>query len=306
MRRIVAAGHCNWDVTLRVAALPDPDGEARITEQHRGGGGSAANVASGLVGFGLPAGLLGSVGDDDQGRRALAELEATGVDTDGVLVVPDGETTVKYLIVDADGEVMVLANDGVNEALRPKDLDRAVLAGADHVHLTGQRPETAARLIDLAQAAAVTVSFDPGRRVQERAFEPLFDRVDALLLNEPEAAAVFGHADDERLAQAAGPDREIVLKRGGEGAAVYTNEKAHTHPGYDVTVRDTTGAGDAFAAGYLAATVGDLELSLPGLSWPERALAVANASGALAVTRPGARAAPNLEELRTFLAAGLE
>jgi ribokinase len=309
MGRIIAAGHLNWDVTLLVASLPAPDGEARITEQHRSGGGSAANVASALAGFDLEAGLIGSVGDDDHGRMARRELEETGVDVSGVLTVP-GETTVKYLVVDAAGEVMVLANDGVNEAVGPDDVAASHLAGSDHVHLTGQRPETAERLIGLAHDAGLTVSFDPGRRIEERAFEPLLDRVDVLLLNEREAAAVFPAAEGEPLEQAAGEGRVIVVKRGPDGASVYTAETSVHHPGFAVDAVDTTGAGDAFAAGFLAATVGGRGFGLEAAPVPgfeggraafERVLAVANACGALTVTDPGARTTPDAAELAAFL-----
>lgn len=303
MGRIIAAGHLNWDVTLRVTALPDPDGEARITEQHRAGGGSAANVASALAGFDLEAGLIGSVGTDPHGRMATRELRATGVDTAGVVTV-EGETTVKYIVVDEAGEVMVLANDGVNEAVGPEDLDPDVLEGAAHLHLTGQRPDTAARLIELAGEAGVTVSFDPGRRVEQRAYEPLLDRVDVLLLNEREARAVLPAASGEAVAAAASPDRVIVVKRGPEGATVYTGEAVYDHPGFDVAAVDTTGAGDAFAAGFIAATVGGLTVDEgePAKADYERALRIGNACGALTVQAAGARSAPDAAALRAFLA----
>lgn len=311
MGRIIAAGHLNWDVTLRVKSLPATDGEAQITGQHRAGGGSAANVASALAGLDLKAGLVGSVGDDEQGRMATRELAAQGVDVSGVLTVENGETTVKFLIVDADGEVMVLANDGVNEAIEPADLEESMLDGFNHVHLTGQRPETAAKVIELAQATDRTVSFDPGRQIEDRAFEPLLDEVEVLLLNELEAKALFPAARGTPLEQAAGPDRVIVVKRGGDGASVYTDSATVHHPGFSVETVDTTGAGDAFAAGFLAATLGGLSLGDQTVRAKttevtstdfERVLAIANACGALTVRQPGARTAPGTSELKAFLA----
>jgi len=303
MGQLLAAGHINWDVTLRVSALPEPDGEARITEQHRAGGGSAANVASALAGLELEAGLIGSVGTDEQGRMAVRELEASGVDVARVISV-EGETTVKYLVVDDAGEVMVLANDGVNEAVGPEDIAAEMVAGASHLHLTGQRPATAARLIDLAHEAGLTVSFDPGRRVDERDFSPLLDQVDVLLVNELEARAVFGADEGAEIAGAAGPERTIVVKRGADGASLYAGGEPVHHPGFAVEAVDTTGAGDAFAAGYLAATVGGFALdeATAGTPDPERVLAMANASGALTVQQAGARSAPTREALAAFLA----
>jgi ribokinase len=304
MGQLLAAGHINWDVTLRVSALPEPDGEARITEQHRAGGGSAANVASALAGLDLEAGLIGSVGTDEQGRMAVRELEASGVDVSRVITV-EGETTVKYLVVDDSGEVMVLANDGVNEAVGPEDVAAEMVAGASHLHLTGQHPATAARLIELAQDAGLTVSFDPGRRVDERDFSPLLDEVNVLLVNELEARAVFGADEGSAIAAAAGPERTIVVKRGADGASLYAGGEPTHHPGFAVEAVDTTGAGDAFAAGYLAATVGGLALGdgAGDSPDPEQVLAMANASGALTVQQAGARSAPDREALEAFLAA---
>lgn len=303
MVRIVAAGHLNWDVTLRVASLPEPDGEAQITTQLRSGGGSAANVASALAGFDVPVGLVGSVGDDDHGILARRELEDAGVDLDGVETVPGGATTVKYLIVDEAGEVMVLANDGVNEAIGPSEVDEKAVRSATHLHLTGQRPDTARRLADVAIAADIPVSFDPGRRLAEREYGSLLDDVDVLFLNDREAVEGLAEARAEPAELVSGTDRVIVVKHGAEGATVYAPDGTYDHPGFDVDQVDTTGAGDAFAAGFLAVTVGDLTLDSAGATDGdyERALEVANACGALAACEEGARTAPPRAELENFL-----
>ena len=303
MVRIIAAGHLNWDVTLRVAALPEPDGEARIRSQHRSGGGSAANVASALAGFEVSVGLIGSVGDDDHGLLARRELEAAGVDLSGVRTVESGATTVKYLIVDDSGEVMVLANDGVNEAIGPEDLDEDPIAAAAHLHLTSQRPDTARRLVDIATDGELTVSFDPGRRLGERDYDDLLDAVDVLFLNDREAVEALASARAAPEEVVAGTDRVIVVKHGAAGATVYTPDGTYEHPGFGVDPVDTTGAGDAFAAGFLATTVGGMVLD-PGTDTEtdyERALEVANACGALAACEEGARTAPSQAELARFL-----
>lgn len=312
MGRIVAAGHLNWDVTLRVDVLPDPDGEAVINSQRRSGGGSAANVASALAGFEVPVSLIGSVGDDDHGLLARRDLERAGVDIEGVRIVEGGATTVKYLVVDEAGEVMVLANEGVNEAVGPEDLDEGDIAAAAHLHLTSQRPETARRLVDMARAAGVPVSFDPGRRIGTRGYGSLVDRVDVLFLNDREAvhALPTGEEPEEMVA---GGERVIVVKHGKEGATVYAPSGTYSHPGFGIEPVDTTGSGDAFAAGFLATIAGDLspvdtregEGDPPGADMPEgdyeRALEIANACGALAAREEGARTAPSLEGLRAFL-----
>ena len=285
--RVLCAGHVNWDVTLRVDRLPEPDGEVSVEERVQAGGGSAANVACTLASLGVPAALFGSVGDDEEGALARDELDAFGVDASQVVTVPNHETTTKYLVVDGAGEVMVLSNTGANEAFTPDDIDPAVLANVDHLHLTSQQPATAAALAELAGEASVTVSFDPGRRIASRDYASTLVNVDVLFLNEREAHALADRASFESQV----PGATVVVKRGGDGAIVHTGDDEFGHDGYPLEALDTTGAGDAFAAGFLAARAEGYE----------RALSVANACGALAALRVGARTTPTWDEVAAFL-----
>jgi ribokinase len=286
---VLSAGHVNWDVTLRVDRLPAPDGEACIRSQRASGGGSAGNVAAALSGLGVATGVIGSVGDDEYGMLARRELEREGVDCTGLRAV-DGDTATKYLVVDDEGEVAVLGNDGVNEAVEPADVRPARVAAANHLHLTSQRPPTATRLASIAAEADLTVSIDPGRRLPDRDFSGALDRADVIFLNDREAEAAL----EAEYPASDFADRILVVKRGGEGAEVHTPGATYRHPGFDVPVNDTTGAGDAFAAGFVAVLRegGDYE----------RALEFANACGALAARADGAKTAPARDEVERFLA----
>ncbi|WP_423750677.1 carbohydrate kinase family protein [Salinirarus marinus] len=286
MSRVICAGHVNWDVTLRVDRLPVTDGEARIEAQTTGGGGSAANVAATLSGLDVSASLLGSVGTDDRGRAARDDLTDAGVDCTHVVEVADAPTTVKYLVVDRAGEVMVFGSDGANERFEASALPRSDLAAADHLHLTSQAPETAAELARRANDAGVGVSFDPGRRIRDRDYAATLRAADFLLLNRQEASVAL-----ETVPSVS--EGVLVVKRGADGAEVRTPERTYTHPGFDVDVADTTGAGDAFAAGFVAARVDGREY--------DRALAVANACGALATTRVGARVSIDRDAVEALL-----
>lgn len=274
MARVVCAGHVNWDLTLRVDQLPEPDGEVIVTDQSGAGGGSAANVATALAGLGHEPTLLGSVGDDEHGRRAIADLTAAGVDCSQLQTV-DGETARKRLIVDEDGQVMVLSADGANEAFDPTDLSLDRLAAADHLHLTGQDPDTAEALAARGAAVDLSVSVDPGRRIDRPGVERVLARADLIFLNEREATTA---RQSGVLESAAGA---TVITQGADGAKLRRGDTVRSHPGFHSDPTDTAGAGDAFAAGYLSAR-------LEGRDRDE-ALAVANACGALAVESPGAR-----------------
>ncbi|PCR91433.1 carbohydrate kinase family protein [Natrinema ejinorense] len=274
---VLTAGHVNWDVTLRVDRLPEPDGEASIRSQRGSGGGSAANVAAALAGLEVETGLIGSVGDDDNGLLARRELEGSGVSLEGLRVVEGAETAVKYLLVDETGSVAVLGNDGVNEAVTPGDLEPARIRAADHIHLTGQRPDTAAAIARVASEAGITVSFDPGRRLGDRDYGDALALADVVFVTDREATALLetdpiGGGVDDRL---------VVVTCGADGAEAYTPDGTVVHAGFDVEPVDTAGAGDAFAAGFLATWLEDEAI--------DRALAYGNACGALTASRAGAR-----------------
>lgn len=268
--RVVCAGHVNWDVTMRVDSLPTPDGEAVVTERRESGGGSAANVAVALANLGVDASLLGSVGTDERGERVRRELDAAGVDADPLQVV-EGRTAVKYLLVGETGEVAVVDDGGVNESFRTDTLSPELFEERVVCHLTGQRPDTAARLAERASEAGLTVSFDPGRRFGERDHGRTLELVDVLFLNDREAECAPALPSGCRVVRTHGPD----------GATLEGPDPRLCHPGYGLESVDTTGAGDAFAARFHAARLRGADA--------ERALAVANACGALAATRSGPR-----------------
>ena len=265
--RVVCAGHVNWDVTLRVDRLPAPDDEARVRERTETGG-SAANVAAALAGLDREVRLFGSVGGD-AGSAVRTELRRAGVKT-RLRTVAGAATTRKYLLVDDSGEVAVLGTGGADEALSAADVLAAASDDADALHLTGQDPETAAVLAATAADRGLTVSFDPGRRLADRDYGDVVDHVDLLFASEREAAATATLA-------------WTVTTRGNRGATLGCPEGRFDHPGYDLDGPpiDAAGAGDAFAAGFLAVRIADGD--------PERALSVANACGALAAGERGPR-----------------
>ena len=286
MSRVLCAGHVNWDVTLQVDRLPDPDGEARIVDQCQSGGGSASNVAVVLAGLAVDTTLLGSVGSDEYGWLVRRELDEVGVET--VLTETEGSTGVKYLVVNEAGEVIVLGNDGANEAFGADGLAAGELDGSDLLHLTSQTPATATELARRASEAGCLVSFDPGRRFGDREYGPVLERTDLLFVNEREA---------ELAAEAgvlSGIER-VVVKHGAGGAEVRTADGTTSHSGFEIDPVDTSGAGDAFAAGFIAA-------SLSG--GDESALAVGNACGALAARTTGARLFAEWRDVKALLDIG--
>jgi sugar/nucleoside kinase (ribokinase family) len=199
------------------------------------------------------------------------------------------------VVIGADGERTMLPDRGANLALEPRDLPAELFATGGHLHLSGyvllhDGPRAAGvAALERARAAGMTISVDPAsaaplRTVGVEALLRWIAGADVLLPNRDEAAVLTGEDDPERAARAlvahAGV-REVVVTLGA-GGALWSDGSAVLHaPAPPGDLVDTTGAGDAFAAGWLAARRGGADA--------RAALEAACATGARAVQRAGAR-----------------
>jgi 2-dehydro-3-deoxygluconokinase len=303
--RVVTAGE------TMVLVVPTAPGRLR----HAGAatlsiGGAESNVAIGLSRLGVPAGWVSALGEDELGELVLHRVRAEGVDTSAVRRVPDRPTGL-YLREEVAGALRVYyyRRGSAASTLAPGAFDPAVLDGAAFLHLTGitgaLSPESAEFLTwaaGTARAAGVRVSYDVNYRSRlwepeaaRAASEALLPHVDVLLVGDEEARALWGGDDDaclERLADA-GP-AEVVLKQGARGCAAVLDGERLTSPGFPARQVDPVGAGDAFAAGYLAATLWHLG--------PADRLRTANAMGAFCVQNLGDyEGLPSRRELTAFL-----
>jgi sugar/nucleoside kinase (ribokinase family) len=292
--RIVVLGDVMVDVVARLSGpvAPGSDSPARVSW---GSGGSAANVAAWLAVAGVERPVLaGRVGDDPQGRAAAQELAAAGVDA-RLAVDSERATGTCVVLVSPGGERSMLPDAGANDGLRPSDLPDDVLAPGGHLHVVGYAllregsREAARSAIARAKAADLTVSVDPSSAaLLSPDFLDLAEGADLLLPNADEARALTGEADPEKAAERlAQRFDEVVVKLGPEGAVWRDGEEELRVPA-DVAPAarhpvDSTGAGDAFAAGLLAAR----RLG----ATPIEALQGGCALAARAVETPGARPA---------------
>lgn len=260
---IVCIGGSNVDRKLRsLRALQM--GESNPARQRETPGGVARNVAENLVRLALPVRLLSAVGDDPAGRALLDELQQLGADTSGSLRLAGRNTGSYTAVLDPAGAmVLALAEMQVTEALTPEFLRQTapLRAGAGLTVADLNLPaDSMARLAAEALAQQrplllVAVSAPKMARLPED-----LRGVACLLLNEGELAAVLGRAlatpadvDAAWLALRARGLRQLVVTRGSAGLLHSGADAAlHALPAPAVTVRDVTGAGDAFAAGVAA------------------------------------------------------
>ncbi|HEY3010853.1 MAG TPA: PfkB family carbohydrate kinase [Micromonosporaceae bacterium] len=291
-RHVVVIGDIVTDVLAVLAAplAPGSDTRARI---RLNGGGQAANTAAWLAHAGAAVTLVGAVGADDAGAARLAELAASGV---SCAVRRHPEATTGTVLVLARGQDRTMVTDrGANLLLKPSDVDSALAAapGAAHLHLSAyalldpaSRP-AGLRALAAARARGLTASVDaasaePLRQAGRADFLEWVRGVDLLLANAAEAAVLAGAGDPAgqatRLTEWVG---SAVVKLGADGALWAGPADAVVRlEAPAVSVVDPTGAGDAFAAGLLAAWVAgaDRESALrAGVELGARAVAVLGA-----------------------------
>jgi sugar/nucleoside kinase (ribokinase family) len=244
---VCALGDLVLDVVVRLSAPPAEGGDTPA-DILLGPGGQAANVAAWAVELGARARLVCKSGADDAGRLAREGLAARGVEVVGPV---GGATGVVCALVSESGERSMATSRGAAATLAPEDVDSAWLADCDHLVVSGyaltSEPARAAavRAVKLAREAGAGVSVDLSSWSAIRDAGAERFRADVAALT-PDV--VFANEDEARVVGEI-PGPVWVLKRGADGCSFGGAERAAV-PVQDVV--DTTGAGDALAAGFIA------------------------------------------------------
>lgn len=293
---VITLGHALVDIRFIVDRFVGPDEEATIIKQTRSVGGSAANVAIDVSRLGGSAATIIKVGLDGFGRLIIDELMREEVDVSGVKVCL-GDTGFTVVIIDKEGRVKMYGFKGASEKLEPRDIDENIISRGKYLHIASLRLDTSIRGAETAKEHGLTVSWDPGRRQAQHGIEyyrELLRLIDIVLVNRLEARCLTGKEDYReaaRIIASMGPSI-VVVKRGSEGVYVYDagNTEEIDLPAFKVPrVVDTTGAGDAFAAGLLLGLSRSYSL--------RKAVVYANAVAALKIMHLGSHHVPSHEEV---------
>jgi ribokinase len=266
--RITVVGSANIDLVARTERLPRPGETVSDAEFGRVPGGKGANQAVAAARLGAQTRFVGRVGTDD---LVLRSLQDNGVDVSHV-IRDDGESGVALILVDAEGENVIVVAPGANARLAAADVE---IGEADAVIAQQEIPE-AAIAAAAAQARFFCLNAAPARG-------PLSTTPDLLVVNRFEYERVGGY------------DGLVALTLGAEGAVLIENgaEIATATPP-KVQARDGTAAGDAFCAALVLALIEGRER--------HAALHRACAAGAIAASRPGAQPSlPTAAELDAIL-----
>jgi sugar/nucleoside kinase (ribokinase family) len=262
MARALLVGDVMIDVIVRPEGpiAVGADRRARILARP---GGSAANQAAWLAHFGVAARLVGRVGAADHAAQ-MAMFARAGVEAH--IAADEGRETGRLIaLIDPSGERSFFTDRGANDGLVASDIPDALIDDVDHVHLSGYSfvdPGPRGAMIGLiarAKARGVPTSVDPPsseflREMGPPNFLDWTRGVDMCFPNEDEARALTSaDVSDEQLARLAAHYPLVVLKRGAAGCEAAEGAQRWRESAATVAAIDTTGAGDAFFAGFLAA-----------------------------------------------------
>jgi sugar/nucleoside kinase (ribokinase family) len=290
---IVCIGILVADVVGRpMHAVPEPGRLVLVDEMGLYTGGCAVNAATALAKLGLPVEVIGKVGDDPFGDFVVDAMRDRGIGTQGVKRDQEVGTSATMVMVDPDGERRFVHYIGANARLTKEDVDLQLVSEASILHIGGSLVlpgidgDPTAELLGEARTAGVTTFLDTvwddtGRWIM--LLEPSLQFIDYFIPSLPEAQAITGLKDPYDVVKAlidygAGV---VALKMGADGCLVMSKENETLRlPAFDVEVVDATGAGDAFAAGFIAGIWQGWSL--------EKTAQFATAAGALCVTGLGA------------------
>jgi len=264
---VAVVGAYNQGLAMTVPAIPVPGETVTGVDYAEGPGGKGSNQAVAAARLDASVSFVGRVGDDRFGERARALWRREGIRA-VVETVPE-PTGVGFVIVDEDGENAITVAPGANAALDGPAVEAAAgeIAAADVALTQLEIPdEPVAATLELAAQRDTEAILNPAPARELP--EAILANADVLTPNRTEARTLAGYAPDadvpdERVAAALldrGPDA-VVLTRGGDGALVCTPERTVEVPAPSVEVVDTTGAGDAFNAGFAVARAEGADLS---------------------------------------------
>lgn len=255
---VIGFGALNWDELYQVERIVGPGQETFVKGLTETPGGSAANTAVGSSRLGLKAGFIGKVARDREGDILIRDFLCEGVNTDGIVTVA-GRSGRVMGFVDENGQRALYVNPGVNDTLTIEEINKGYAVKTKFLHLTsfvGEEPFKAQKELIKLLPEDVKISFDPGEiyaRKGLKALEPILERSYIVMLSNEELRMLTQLTDYKKSANVllALGAKIVAVKCGAKGSYIETENESHRLISCKVPVKDTTGAGDAFNAGFL-------------------------------------------------------
>ncbi len=298
---VVGFGALNVDMLFKVNQLAGAEQESFIENYTEACGGSAANTMVGLTRLGCKTGFIGKIANDREGKLQIDCFKNEGVDTNGIIESAKGKSGSVMGFVDKKGARALYVNSGVNDTIEPRELKWEYASQTSFLHLSsfiGEKPFRAQKKLLGSLPEGVKISFDPGSVYAQKGFsaiEPLIRSSYVLMPNAVELELLTGEDD-----YCKGADfmievgvKIVAVKLGSNGCYVTDGQERLRVEPFKVKTVDTTGAGDAFCAGFLYGLIKNKTLYECGQ--------LGNFVGSRSVTAMGARAGlPYAKDLEAF------
>jgi ribokinase len=296
---IAVVGSANMDLVVQTETFPRPGETVLGTGFFALPGGKGANQAVAIGRLGGAAALIGQVGRDGFGDDLVASLSAAGVSTEYLLRDADEASGIAAVAVDASGQNTIIVAPGANARLTPQHAASAIRALAPSVILAQLEVPIPAVLAAFNAAPAAVKILNPAPATDLP--DELLMLVDYLTPNESECERLCGvMPSSERSCEEAARrllERgvgSVVITLGAAGCFAHLGDRFLMVPSIQVDATDTTAAGDAFNGAFALFLSQDRDL--------EDALRMANAAGAISVTRRGAQASmPTMAEVESMI-----
>jgi sulfofructose kinase len=297
MKRIICVGHAAIDRIYRIDSFPVRPTKIRALEHLEAGGGMAANAAAAIARLGGTVELWSRVGDDDNGVKIRRSLTSAGIDTRYVQSFEDNRSSTSVILVDGNGERMIVGSRDVNMPSSTEWLPLERIAEAGAVLADLRWLEATRVVFEAARRAGVPTILDADLGGRE-ALDDIIALSDFAVFSEQaleEYTAEEAVVDRLRRVAALGP-RHAGVTLGPQGYAWLENDKLEQFPAFKVEVVDTTGAGDAFHGAFALGVAEGRPI--------REIVRRASATAALKCSRLGGRAGlPTVDELAGFLLA---
>ncbi len=253
---VIGLGALNYDKLYVVTKIAKAGEEVGIKEVRESPGGSAANTIFGLARVGAKTGFIGAVGTDEEGAVILRDLANEDVDINRIKVLK-GNSGIAIGLVDEGGERSLYIHPGVNDEFDVSDVDVEYIEGAKFLHMSSFVDRRQLEMqISLIERIKTRISFNPGMLCSKFSLEvlkPIIEKSDVIFVNYEEMEGLTNSDDYEcgsKLLLELGA-KTVAVTLGGRGCYVTNGKSAHLISSRKTKVVDTTGAGDAFAAGFL-------------------------------------------------------
>jgi sugar/nucleoside kinase (ribokinase family) len=297
---VIGLGEVVIDLIAPIPHYPELDEKIFATGYERHPGGVTANFCVALSRLGVNAGFVGGVGDDSDAGFLRNVFKRRGVDISHLATRQDCPTPMNFVMVTPDGQKIIVQSPYMLTTFpRPEELDLDYIASAKVLHTTALRIDTAKKALRHAKKSGVTTSFDLEKHVATHGYDKLASLLkftDILLPNKMGALTITRAKDLKEAAEklmSFGPGL-VVITQGDSGCLVKTPEEILEVPAFKVDGVDTTGAGDAFNAGFIMGILKEWDVSL--------AAKFANAVAAMKITHVGAQSGlPTFKEVKNFL-----